>query len=164
MTRLQQLWLAGEAYNPLVPYLVIPLVGWAINYFIRKKWPGAWERFARLGPVSRAASKAWQALPSTMIGAAVGAAATGLDPTDTGLAALAGLVAPVAHELGRAVTTWINKRLPWFPIYYGGKWPAAGSSLPPPSVTATVPPAPNVPTDIASPGAGDDAAPKRDPP
>jgi len=156
MTRLTQLWLAGEALNPAVPWMVLPLVSWLVTWFVRRRWPYAWTRFASWGPVSKAASKAWQALPGTLVGTSVAAAATGLDPGDTALAALMSLLAPVGHELGRAITTWLHKRWAWFPVYYGGAWPAAGQSLPPSELQSSIPPDPAVPSGVD--------APKRDPP
>lgn len=128
MSKFSHPWAYLAGLHPAAPWIVLPIVVWLLTWTIRRLWPGAWERFARLGPVSSAASKAWQAAPAALLGAALEALAGGRSPRELCLAAAVSLAAPVWHELARATTS----RVDWIPTYYGGKWPAASLAPPPP--------------------------------
>jgi hypothetical protein len=128
-------WAALGQYDPALPWVLLPTLLWLGQWAVRCKWPGAWEALARLGPTGAAASKAWQALPSSVIGCVVCAATVGIAPRDLALAAVVSNAAPVAHELLRYVT----ERVPFLPTYLGGNYPAAGSAAKPPTPTIPEP-------------------------
>jgi hypothetical protein len=92
------------------------------QYLVRRFIPGVWESMANLPfpggahkPAVALLRKAWQALPSAVTGAFLGALAYGDDATAAVIGAIVGLIAPVGHEAAKAM-----------PIpYQGGKPPAA---------------------------------------
>ena len=112
-------WLAG--IDPAVPWFLIPLAAWLVNWSIRKWVPKFWERIALLGPSGVTAGKAFEALPSVAFGAAFAALSGHGDARGLMHAALAGLIAPVWHE---ALKQFV-------PGYLGGSFPAAGGAAPP---------------------------------
>src|SRR6478735_548536 len=81
-------------------------VAFAVVYVIRKKYGAQWEKLAALVPALNfdltpgyvILSKFVQALPSVLIGAALGAVTSGASLWPTVLSALAGLLAPLGHE------------------------------------------------------------------
>ena len=118
------LWLYG--IHPALPWALIPVAAWAVNWAIRSWQPGsrAWEAVTRAlpGAVGSLLSKAVQTLPSVAMGAIVTALASGLGLRQTVLGALVALGAPVWHEFLKAI-----------PVpYVGGVAPAAGSAPLPP--------------------------------
>lgn len=90
---------------------LIALVAFVAVYIIRKKFGPQWEKLASVIPALNfdltpglvILSKFVQALPSVLIAAAIGAATSGASLGPTLLAALAGLLAPLGHELIKAV-------------------------------------------------------------
>lgn len=125
--QLQQLRVFLEGVHPAVPAILM-LVGifgsqWAVRKFI----PGVWEWCANLpfpGGAHKAPlalfRKAWQALPSAAIGAFLTALAyPGANITDMVLGAICALLAPVFHEVVKAL-----------PVPYTGATPSV-RELPP---------------------------------
>lgn len=131
MTRLQQLWLLGADVDAALPWACVPLVLWLLTWALRRRFPKVWEWFASKGPLGRKFRKVWQAIPSALGGTILVSVSFDWQTTDLCLASLVSLAAPLWHELLRSATAWLNKRLPWVPVYYGGIWPAAGQSIPP---------------------------------
>lgn len=118
-------WL-GATVHPLAPWVAVVLLVWLANLGIRTWAPGAWQWVTSKGPAGAKLSKAFQALPSLLGGAIVVSLGTGADPRLTALGALAGLGAPVWHEILR----WGSSKLPG-PTYLGGAYPAAGTATQP---------------------------------
>jgi hypothetical protein len=112
-------WLA--ALNPSLPWLLLSAIVFAVIYGARKWFPVQWELFAEATPLAmfdpvgvvKALNKVWQSLPAAALGA-VTMLMQGGDQKTVLLGALAGLLAPVAHELMRAI--------PWIP-YQGQTLP-----------------------------------------
>ena len=125
-----RVWTSLASTDAALPWVLLPTILWLVQWAFRSKWPAAWQWAANLGPTGAAASKAWQALPSVVIGSVLCASATGLKPSDLALAAVVSCGAPVWHE----VLKWLSAHVP---AYQGGNYPAAGYSSPPP-----MPPAP----------------------
>jgi len=127
------LWLAG--IHPLLPWaLLVGVPCFVIPWALRSFAPHAWERIPALvdrsvmfvhlplnGFGAAALAKIAQGIPSTVMGAVAAALALGLDPGVAAKGAFAGAMAPLLHELLKAV--------PWVP-YTGGRFPAAGRALP----------------------------------
>lgn len=111
-------------------------------YFVRKFLPKVWLAFETLSPfvvadpepVLRQLHKAYQALPSILVGIVVPAVLTGGDWKAAGIGALLGLVPPLQHELAK----WIK----WLP--YRGELGKEKPKDPkdPPSGSATKDPEP----------------------
>lgn len=120
---------------------LIAIVVFGIVYLARKFFGKQWEAVARLIPALNfdltpgmvILSKAFQALPATIVAASIGAVASGGALTPTLLAALAGPLAAIGHELLKAY--------PGFP-YQG----ATDNMLSP--VTIKLPPDPKLPTGV----------------
>lgn len=134
MNRLAWLWMVAVDVDPALPYAALPVAIWLATWAARRWWPGLWQWVARLGPVGTAASKAWQAVPSALLGAAL-AATAGLNPQDVALAGMVSLAAPLWHELLKAATAAV----PWLPNYLGGAFPAAGGAAQPSGGAGTTP-------------------------
>ncbi len=121
---IQSVWTWLElSFHPLAPWVVSIAIVFGVQWAIRKWMPSAWQVVADLGPAGKKASKAWQALPSVMLGAIVVSLGTGADLKLTVIGALTALAAPLGHELLR----WGTSKMPG-PTYVGGSWPAAGSA------------------------------------
>jgi hypothetical protein len=121
-------WQWFASIDPALPWALIPIGAWLTNWSIRKWTPEAWEWFTKLGPSGVTFSKAFQMLPSIAYGVIIASWAGHGDPKGLMKAALVSLFAPVWHE---ALTQF-------FPQYYGGSFPAAGSA--PSSPTQPKPP------------------------
>lgn len=112
-------WLA--AINPSLPWLCLGALVFSVIYAARKFFPVQWELFAQLTPLAmfdpsgvvKALNKVWQSLPAVGLGA-VTMLLQGGDQKTVLLGAAAGLLAPVAHEIMKAV--------PWVP-YRGESLP-----------------------------------------
>lgn len=122
-----RLWLAD--IHPWLPAVLLILAVWAPQWLVRKYRPKWWEYVATFGwrvvpaqfapliaPHVKAALKVWQALPSLLAGAMIGAVTTGGDPWGAVWGALIAALAPLKHEALKA--------LPWL-SYRGGSAPAA---------------------------------------
>lgn len=115
-------WLAAQ--NPVLPAVVLMLVIWLPQWLIRRYLPNVWEipatlPFDKFGvPREKLVllRKAWQAVPSIALAALVQALWTKGDPLAAVLGAAQGALAPVWHEIWKAV--------PFVP-YRGGMPPAA---------------------------------------
>jgi hypothetical protein len=111
-----------ESIHPAAPAAALILIVWVLQYLVRRFVPDAWERVANLPfpngahrPAVALARKAWQALPSTLLGAFIGALSGSGNATDAVVGALVSLGAPILHEVVKAL-----------PVpYVGGKPPAA---------------------------------------
>jgi hypothetical protein len=119
------LWLS-TAIHPAAPWLLVAVIPFGINWTVRTWAPEVWQTIAELGPVGRAASKAWQAIPSAIIGAIIVSLGTGADLKLAAVGALWALVAPVSHEILKAASLSLAAATADRPIYIGGRWPAAG--------------------------------------
>lgn len=103
-----------------LPWALLTLAIWLTQWAVRVWVPTFWERIANVpfpvdaGPAIKIARKSWQALPSVLSGAIVGAVMMGDDPGAAWLGAMAGFAAPIWHE--------VLKNLPG--PYRGGKAPA----------------------------------------
>lgn len=101
-------WLA--AINPSLPWLCLGALAFVVIYLVRRFFPAYWEAFAELTPlgmfdpggVVKALNKVWQSLPAAAIGA-VTMLLQGGDMKTVLMGAAAGLLAPVAHEIMKAV-------------------------------------------------------------
>ncbi len=102
-------WLEG--IHPALPWALLTAGIWLFQYGVRREFPALWETIANFGPLAdyklqpavRLARKVWQALPSILLGAILSAAATGSDVGAIWLGALAGAIAPLKHELLKAL-------------------------------------------------------------
>lgn len=127
------LWLA--AINPLLPWgllVFVPcfVVPWAIRTWLPHVWetlPGLVDKLALDigfnpdGGLARVLSKIVQALPSAVMGSVAAALAIGGDPATAAKGAAWACLAPLGHELLKA--------MPWLP-YVGGAFPAASLGKP----------------------------------
>jgi hypothetical protein len=91
------------AINPALPAIALVLVLWAPQAAIRRWLPALWELPASWGPKGHEARRLWQALPSLVGGAALGALSAGGDPWEAGTGALIGAVTPFWHHLLAAI-------------------------------------------------------------
>lgn len=122
----QNLRVLLENVHPSLPALTLVALVFLSQYLVRRFIPGVWEWMANLpfpGGVHKPAvvllRKAWQALPSAVSGAFLGSLAYGGDSTAEVLGAILALLAPVGHEIAKAL-----------PIRYrGGKPPATTPPL-----------------------------------
>ena len=118
-------WLS-QNIDPSVPRALFVVTVLLVVYLVRKLFPRLWEGFARVVPVSvidpkpllLVLSKAWQAIPGTLIGAGLVALGAGGDIRSAVKGAAFGALAALAHEVLKAV--------PWVP--YRG---AVGMAKPP---------------------------------
>jgi len=118
-------WL--ELQHSALPWILIPVLAWLVNWAIRTWVPGLWEWLTdRIGP-RRAGlfRKLVQAAPSVATGAVIVALAKGEPYGDIVQGALVALGAPLWHE----VLKWATSKLPG-PTYRGGSFPAAGGAPP----------------------------------
>ncbi len=130
----------------LVSYIGMPAVVGLISaisflfvYLVRKRFGSQWEYLAsyipalnfNLTPGYTILSKFAQALPATLFAAGIGAVTSGGALVPTLLAALAGPLAVLGHEL--------LKVIPWIP--YRGETPVSDP---------VIPPAPKLPTGISA--------------
>ncbi len=124
-----------------LPWIGLTLAIWLAQYLVRRYLPRAWEVPANVpfgsanlaGPL-KLLRKVWQGLPSVLAGALAGAYLSGTSSENAWKGALAGALAPVWHELLKALPG----------PYDGGSTPP-----PPPAVrdgdTLRIPRAPRVP-------------------
>ncbi len=99
-----QSWLTA---HPDLARVALATVVFLIVYLVRKLAPSLWLRFEVLSPalniesawLSEQLHKLYQALPSAVLGAALGPLMTGGDWRQALLGALNGLAAPLSHEL-----------------------------------------------------------------
>ncbi len=109
-----------EAFHPAAPGAILVALVWLSQYLVRRFIPNAWEAMADLPfngarPAATMMRKVWQALPSIATGAFLTALTGDGSITDAVLGAVLGALAPVWHELLKAL-----------PVpYVGGKPPAA---------------------------------------
>lgn len=111
-----------ESIHPLLPAALLVAVIWLSQWLVRRFAPNMWERIADLPfpagidvrPVVTLARKVWQALPSIALGAFLAALSGDGGATELVFGAVLGALAPVWHELLKAV--------PFVP-YQGGKPP-----------------------------------------
>lgn len=85
-----------------VAWAVVPLSAFLVVYCIRRFTPRLWLAIESWGPQASPASKLFQALPSILVGAAVSAIGTDMDPWKAMLGAGLALLAPLAHHLVKA--------------------------------------------------------------
>jgi hypothetical protein len=116
-----------KQFGLAAPAGVLVVLVFLSQYLVRRFAPNVWERMADLPfpggahkPAVALARKAWQALPSAVTGAFLGALAYKEDATAAVIGAVVALIAPVGHELIKA------SPLP----YRGGKPPAADPAEP----------------------------------
>lgn len=118
-------WLSANI-DPAVPRALFVIAILVSILLIRKAFPRAWEGFARAVPLPAidpqplllVLSKAWQALPATVLGAMTLALGSGGDIRSAVKGAAFGALAALSHEVMKAV--------PWIP--YTG---AVGKLKPP---------------------------------
>ncbi len=109
-----------EAFHPAAPGAILVALVWLSQYLVRRFLPNAWEKMADLPfngarPAASTLRKVWQALPSIATGAFLTALTGDGSVTDAVLGAVLGALAPVWHEVLKAL-----------PVpYVGGKPPAA---------------------------------------
>ena len=109
-----------EAFHPAAPGAILVALVWLSQYLVRRFAPNAWETMADLPfngarPAATMLRKVWQALPSIATGAFLTALTGDGSITDAVLGAVLGALAPVWHEVLKAL-----------PVpYVGGKPPAA---------------------------------------
>lgn len=124
-------WLSVNV-DPSVPRALFVVAVLLTVLVIRKTLPRVWEAFARVVPVPvidphpllLLVSKAWQALPGTLIGAGLAALGAGGDIRSELKGAAFGAVAALAHEVLKAVP-WVpyvgavgKTKLPPLPVLY----------------------------------------------
>jgi hypothetical protein len=90
-----------EAISPVLPWATIALVCWLSCYVVRRWFPKQWLWLEMNGPEDARLSRLFLALPSVIIGAAIGA--TGGEVNTTVLGALVALAAPLAHHIAKAL-------------------------------------------------------------
>jgi hypothetical protein len=97
-------------FQMLYPWAPLTAGLWAAQYAVKRWVPGVWGFLAdipfgpcRAKPALKIARKVWQGLPSVATGALVGALVVGQDPRDAWIGAVAGAVAPVWHEILKAL-------------------------------------------------------------
>jgi hypothetical protein len=98
-----QHWLTS--LHPSLPWVLLTALIWLGQYGLRKLFPNLWEAIANLpfpegelGPWLTKVRQAWQALPSLLAGALVGAFFMGEDFEQAWKGALAGVAAPLWHH------------------------------------------------------------------
>lgn len=74
------------------------LVPFTVVWMVRRYLPTVWLAFESWGPNGKPLSLAFQSIPSVVIGAAMGAIASGADPVWAALSALGALSAPFLHH------------------------------------------------------------------
>lgn len=109
MQQLTPAWAYLASIHPALPWATIPLLLWVSVAATRRWAPGVWGFLERVGPAGKLATKAWQAAPSAAGGALLAALSGQGDYRGLVLGALAGLFAPVWHEM---LQTWATVRLP----------------------------------------------------
>lgn len=119
MIQAKAAWAYLAALSPETRWSALVVAIFLIVYLVRKFAPKLWLAFearspfvvADPAPVLAVLHKAFQAMPSVVLGAVIPAVLSGLDPKAAAIGALLGLVPPVQHELAR----WAK----WIP--YEGK-------------------------------------------
>jgi len=130
-------WLA-TMIHPVAPYVCVLAALFLVQWAIRTWTPHLWQACAEIGPAGKAASKAFQALPSVALAALVFSLGTGGDTALIVTGAVSALFLPVGHETLKWASAKLSDLLPWLPRYYGGNWPAAGQAPIKLGQTATV--------------------------
>ena len=95
-------WMVGV--HPSLPWALLTIVIWLGAYLVRRYQPDLWRWMASVGPEGGHVADVWQALPSVLSGALVGAFATGGDYAGLWKGALSGTLAPLIH--------WALKKAP----------------------------------------------------
>ena len=113
MEFLEQLRVTLAGVHPMLPAVALILGVWFPQWMLRRYFPTVWEATAtfpakvfnlEITETVRAFLKVWQALPSIMIGAAMGAlSGPEGDITEAVRGALAGALAPIWHELLKVI-------------------------------------------------------------
>lgn len=132
MQQLTPAWAYLASIHPALPWATIPLVLWLSVAATRRWLPSVWAFLERLGPAGKLATKAWQAAPSAAGGALLAALSGQGDYRGLILGALAGLFAPVWHEM---LATWAAVRVE-------GRLPLAAAPDPKDVVTPSGPVSP----------------------
>jgi len=112
MTQLSQLHIWLENLHPATPWALLTAAILVLQWGVRRAFPDLWERVANLPPnfeayqldgLVAAARKAWQALPSVLIGALYSAAVSGGSFRELWIGALSGVLAPVSYEIAKLI-------------------------------------------------------------
>jgi hypothetical protein len=115
MFELQYLKTLLDSVHPSLFLLTIAFALWGAQWAVRRWLPSVWEFAANLPWIDKlslgeqltrfdlAMRKAWQAVPSAVLGAVLMALATRGDLVDAGIGAAFGLLAPALHELLKAL-------------------------------------------------------------